>query len=74
MADNANGHAGFQDTGNPVLDTTANIVAAAVSQDRPQTKYVGDYIRAVHAAVLEISAKEPNGLLRRGKEGMLQER
>lgn len=61
---------GFQDTGNPVLDSTANIVAAAFSQSRPATAEVEGFIEAVHDAVRKVADEEPGGLIRSG--GRLQ--
>lgn len=59
---------GFQDTGNPVLDTTANLTAAAFAQSRPATAEVADFIAAVHCAVRKAASTEPGGIHRGRRE------
>ena len=57
----------FQDTGNPVLDSTVNLVAAYL--DGPASEMepgrLADFIREVHVAVSRVAGEEPNGLKRR---------
>lgn len=55
---------GVQDTGNPVLDSTINLVMATGGVTL-------ETLRNIHTMVLELAAKEPGGLARRGKEGHL---
>lgn len=48
---------GVQDTGNPVLDSTVNILRTfncGVAKDT--------FLRELHAVVLELAEKEPGGL------------
>lgn len=56
---------GKQDTGNPILDSLVNIIQAA-----PDAAQV-DNMEGIHAKLLELAAKEPGGLIRRGKDGIL---
>lgn len=48
---------GFQNTGNPVLDSLVNIFA-----HRPSTPI--NKLSAIHAELLELAKKEPGGLRR----------
>ena len=48
----------MQNTGNPVLDSVVNLL------EPRQGPLSGDLIKQIHAAVLEIAAKEPGGLKR----------
>lgn len=45
----------FQDTGNPVLDSTVNLLANWPSEVNPSL----DVIRQLHGVVLELYEKEP---------------
>jgi hypothetical protein len=58
---------GFQDTGNPVLDSTINVVASGVHI--PATWNLPDTLKVVHAVVLELAKQEPGGLKVRSKDG-----
>lgn len=51
---------GTQNTGNPVLDSTVNILRAV----HPSVAHKPAVIANVHAAVLQIALKEPGGLRR----------
>jgi hypothetical protein len=62
MAETARQSYGAQDTGNPVLDSVVNIMAGWGR---------ADLIREVHAVLLELAEKEPGGLARRSKDGVL---
>ncbi|QDT17073.1 hypothetical protein [Alienimonas californiensis] len=57
----------FQDTGNPVLDSTVNLVAAYLSGPAAEMEpsRLADFIREVHVAVSRVAGEEPNGLKRR---------
>lgn len=46
-----------QDTGNPVLDSTVNLLRG--------TQWNVDALREVHKILLELAEKEPGGLQRR---------
>jgi hypothetical protein len=56
----------FQDTGNPVLDSTINAVTSGVHIPPGP---IADALRAVHAVILELAAKEPGGLKVRSTNG-----
>ena len=60
----------FQDTGNPVLDSTVNLVAAYLAgpADGMEPTKLADFIREVHVAVSRVAGEEPNGLKRRLEE------
>ena len=64
----------FQDTGNPVLDSTVNLVAAylggpaAAEGAGMEPGRLADFIREVHVAVSRVAGEEPNGLKRRLEE------
>lgn len=62
MAENQVKVVGVQDTGNPILDSVVNLYLARAWPDG---------IESVHKIVLEMAAKEPGGLMRRGKDGSL---
>lgn len=49
--------AGSQNTGNPVLDSTVNIITALASKVGGNNE-----IKAIHQLVLEMAKKEPGGL------------
>ncbi|MFH5803138.1 hypothetical protein [Alienimonas sp. DA493] len=57
----------FQDTGNPVLDSTVNLVAAYLNgpAGEMEPSRLADFIREVHVAVSRVAGEEPNGLKRR---------
>jgi len=57
-------NSGMQDTGNPVLDSVVNIISSAGRSD-------AERIREVHKVILGLAGKEPNGLKRRGRAGLL---
>jgi hypothetical protein len=57
------GSVGCQDTGNPVLDSTVNIIIARSGHATPSL------IQEIHATILELAAKEPGGLRYRGAQG-----
>lgn len=57
--------AGAQDTGNPVLDSVVNIVAAKGGIALPD-------LDKLHAALRKLALVEPGGLKRRGAGGALQ--
>ena len=58
----------LQDTGNPVLDSTVNLVTAFTggggTAEMEPARYA-DLIREVHVAVSRIAGEEPGGLKRR---------
>ena len=60
----------FQDTGNPVLDSTVNLVAAYLAGPAQEMEpgRLADFIREVHVAVSRVAGEEPNGLKRRLEE------
>ncbi|NNJ27138.1 hypothetical protein [Alienimonas chondri] len=60
----------FQDTGNPVLDSTVNLVAAYLGGPAAEMEpsRLADFIREVHVAVSRVAGEEPNGLKRRLEE------
>lgn len=58
------GPVGSQETGNPVLDSVVNLICSRATELKP------DFIKMVHAAILEIAEKEPGGLSRRGVTGL----
>ena len=64
----------LQDTGNPVLDSTVNLVAAYLGGPAAQSgagmepARLADFIREVHVAVSRVAGEEPNGLKRRIEE------
>ena len=60
----------FQDTGNPVLDSTVNLVAAYLAgpAEGMEPARLADFIREVHVAVSRVAGEEPNGLKRRLEE------
>ena len=65
--------AAFQDTGNPVLDSTVNLVAAYLGGATAEgggmePTQLADFIREVHVAVSRVAGEEPNGLKRRLEE------
>lgn len=57
---------GAQDTGNPVLDSLVNVLAGNLAMANN-----AQLVDALHAALLQASAKEPGGLKRRGQNGAL---
>jgi len=59
---------GTQDTGNPVLDSTVNLVAALGGLSSL------DDVETLHEMVLRLSQKEPGGLKARSANGALAER
>jgi len=65
MADEGwSGSRGAQDTGNPVLDSLANIVSAEPRMYRSE-----ELIRALHELLVELAQNEPGGLKRRTSDG-----
>ena len=60
----------LQDTGNPVLDSTVNLVTAYLAGPAGEMEPArfADLIREVHVAVSRVAGEEPNGLKRRLEE------
>lgn len=65
MSDRIKGSPVAQDTGNPVLDSTVNVVMACGGVSS------FDVLKLIHETLLELAANEPGGLARRGKDGTL---
>jgi len=63
--------AGAQDTGNPVLDSMVNLVSGSVVFTNTFNKVDLDFLTQLHQTLVELAAKEPGGLRRHGKEGVL---
>ena len=61
------GSFGCQDTGNPVLDSTVNILCACGIGGRNFTMKT---VEELHATLLTIAQKEPGGLACRGTGGL----
>lgn len=57
-----------QDTGNPVLDTTANILRAYLHAGKSMNGF-SELAKGIHQMVMEMAEKEPGGLVRRNLAG-----
>lgn len=67
MADSLDSGYGMQNTGNPVLDSTVNIVAARLLNSSISSKNIPGILDEVHGKLLELADKEPGGLYRDGQ-------